>query len=421
MPSSPSRTHETGTLITDLDHCRWLVQHRNRLLDFYQPEVWADGMGFAYLDDAGHPLRDSGAQLWIGARMTHCFAVAHLLGRPGAAEFAKKGVDFYLSGPGRDPEYDGWYATVGGTQPSERKELYGQAHIVLAAASAAQAGIDGAEALLTQALAVIDRHYWLEDVGRCVEAFDRSFTDLDLYRGQNANMHLTEAYLAAFEATGDRTLLLRAGRIAHNTVGAAAEPKAGSWRVCEHFSPDWEPLPDYNADQPHHPFRPYGSQPGHWLEWAKLLMQIRGVGLSEDWMLPAARNLVDGAMQDGWQPSGGFVYTVDWDGTPVVKERFWWPVAEAIGATRLLSLATGEGRYADLYAQLWAYTQAHLIDPGNGTWFPEVDEHNRHVVVTWPGRPDLYHAFQATIYAFLPLDAGIALWARSVSEDGERP
>ncbi|WP_257210382.1 hypothetical protein [Actinomyces ruminis] len=37
MPVSPNSTTEVGTLITDVDHCRWLVQHRNQLLDFYQP------------------------------------------------------------------------------------------------------------------------------------------------------------------------------------------------------------------------------------------------------------------------------------------------------------------------------------------------------------------------------------------------
>ncbi|WP_408647195.1 AGE family epimerase/isomerase [Tessaracoccus coleopterorum] len=39
-----------------------------------------------------------------------------------------------------------------------------------------------------------------------------------------------------------------------------------------------EPAARLQPRRPHHPFRPFGSQPGHWLEWAKLLMQMKGSG-----------------------------------------------------------------------------------------------------------------------------------------------
>ncbi|WP_231979338.1 AGE family epimerase/isomerase [Tessaracoccus coleopterorum] len=53
--------------------------------------------------------------------MMHCFSIAHLLGRPGAAEVVEHGLDFYLDGGGRDHEYGGFYATVGATpRPTAR-------------------------------------------------------------------------------------------------------------------------------------------------------------------------------------------------------------------------------------------------------------------------------------------------------------
>lgn len=298
------------------EHLDFLVRHRTQLLDFYQPEVCLPGAGYAYLDDEGRALPQLGSQLWIGARMLHVFSLAHLLGREGASEVVEHGLSFYLDGDGRDHEYDGWFAVVGGDEPSDRKELYSQAQLLLGASSAAIAGFERGRELLDAIVAVVDKFYWREEDDACVEAYDRTWTVLDPYRGQNANMHLTEALMAAYEATDDPLLLERASRIAKKIAGAAESNEEGSHRLPEHFDENWMPLPDFNRDQPRHPFRPYGSQPGHWLEWAKLIMQMKGLGVAQDWMVPAATNLFRGAMSDGWAEGGGFVYTVDWNGSP---------------------------------------------------------------------------------------------------------
>ena len=116
------------------------------------------------------------------------------------------------------------------------------------------------------------------------------WSEPEAYRGANANMHMVEAFLAAGDATGDGVWYDRARRIAERLIRDVA--RAHDWRVVEHFDAGWRPLPDYNADQPRHPFRPFGVTPGHGLEWARLVLQI-GAGLPEapDWILEAARGL----------------------------------------------------------------------------------------------------------------------------------
>lgn len=402
-----------------MSHLDELRRHRSELLDFYQPQVRLAAGGYAYLDSQGRQLPEQGAQLWLNARMLHCFAIAALLDRPGAAEVAAHGVAHLRGGAGQDREYGGWFATVGGAEPSSAKELYGQAHVLLAASSAAVAGLENGRELLAEALELIDRRYWRDSDGRAVEAYDRTFTTLDPYRGQNANMHLAEALIAAYEATLDPVLLRRATSIARHIAGRAASADDGAWRLPEHFDSDWRELWDFNREDPRHPFRPYGSQPGHWLEWAKLLLQLRGLGVDEPWLLPASRNLFDGAFSDGWRGDGGFVYTVDWDGSPVVAERYFWEPAEGMGAAHFLALHTGEERYAEAYHVLWRYVQDHFVDHEYGSWFPELDDYQRPVTHTWAGKPDLYHAFQATLYAEVPADLGLAAWASSVARSDE--
>lgn len=400
-------------------HRAWLARHRESLLDFYQPSVCLPGGGYAWLANDGSPLPAKGAQLWIGSRMIHVFSLAAMLGRPGAAEVVEHGLDFYVDGAGRDHEYGGWYPTVGGDAPSDRKELYGIAQMLLAGSSATTAGFSRGPALMAEALEVIDRHFWLEEWGRCAEAYDRTFTELDPYRGQNANMHLAEAYLAAHQVTADPEHLSRAKRIAFHIAGRAAQRDvAGSWRLPEHFDASWEPILDYNVDDPRHPFRPFGSQIGHWLEWAKLLEQIAAQGVDEPWLGQAAEALFEASVREGWIEPGGFVYTVDWQGQPVVAERFFWEPPEAMGAARLLWLRTRDQRYLDWYRRLWEYCDRYFVDHAQGSWYPELDSQSRPVTYTWEGKPDLYHVYQGTLYALVPAGLGLATWARDAARMG---
>ena len=104
-------------------HLEWLAQHRQSLLDFYQPAVCLPSGGYAWLDDSGAPLAAKGAQLWLGARMLHVFSLAAMLGRPGAADVVEHGLSFYVDGPGHDDRYGGWYPVVGGAAPASSASM----------------------------------------------------------------------------------------------------------------------------------------------------------------------------------------------------------------------------------------------------------------------------------------------------------
>ena len=185
------------------------------------------------------------------------------------------------------------------------------------------------------------------------------------------------------------------------------EARARGWRVAEHFSAGWQPLPDYNADRPNDRFRPFGHTPGHALEWARLLLGLRAaLPDPPDWLLEAPPALFDRALADGWDD--GFVYTTDGDGTPVVRERMHWVVAEAIGAAATLHAVTGDARYADAETTFWAFAEAHLIDREHGGWRHELDAANRPAATTWSGRPDTYHAFQAALIPELGVASSLA-------------
>lgn len=378
-------------------------------------------VGFAWLDDDGRPT-DRDMPLWITCRMTHSYALGELLGVPGSAHLVEHGLDTLLDGF-RDPEHDGWFAAVrrgtegtegtDGVVPAEdAKEGYSHAFVVLAGSSAAAAGHERGRTLLEAALAVHERYFWDEAEGMVRESFDRAFTTPEAYRGANATMHTVEAYLAAADVLGEAGAVWRerAGRMATRVVDGWARERG--WRIPEHFTERWEPLPEYNADEPAHPFRPYGATVGHALEWARLTLSAQAA-LGADrlpWAVEAAAGLFERAVADGWAVDGadGFVYTTDWDGQPMVRHRMHWVVAEAIGAAAALHRATGEDRYARDAARWWDYVEQHLRDAERGSWHHELDPQNRPASTTWAGKPDIYHALQATLVARLPLHPSFA-------------
>ena len=124
----------------------------------------------------------------------------------------------------------------------------------------------------------------------------------------------------------------------------------------------------------------------------------------------AAQALFGQAVADGWAVDGadGFVYTTDWDGSPVVRDRMHWVAAEATAAAAALWARTGDSSYATSYERWWDYTDAHLIDRERGSWHHQLDAANRPIATVWPGKPDLYHAFQATLFPRLPLSPTLA-------------
>jgi sulfoquinovose isomerase len=218
---------------------------------------------------------------------------------------------------------------------------------------------------------------------------------------------MVEALLATGDATGDGVWYDRARRIAERLIDDVA--RAHDWRVVEHFDAGWRPLPDYNADQPRHPFRPYGVTPGHGLEWSRLVLQV-GAGVPEApaWILDAARGLFARAVEDGRLEPGGFVYTTDADGRPVVSDRLHWVVCEAIGAAAALHAVTGDRDYERHYRTAWDFAGRHLIDRVGGSWHAELDDDLRPSTGTWSGKPDVYHALQAAILPRIPVTPSLA-------------
>ncbi|MGW1989352.1 AGE family epimerase/isomerase [Embleya sp. NPDC001921] len=304
-----------------------------------------------------------------------------------------------------DREHGGWHPVVSRSgrpvlddERLDGKRMYDHAFVVLAAASACAAGHRDAPALLVKALDAVERRFWEADRGACAESWNRTWTTGEPYRGANSNMHAVEAFLAAADATGEHTWRTRALRIAERVVHDHA--RANRWRLIEHFDADWTPRREYHRERPADPFRPYGATVGHWFEWSRLLLSLAdSLPDPPGWLRTDAVALFAAAVREGGHADGrpGFVYTLDWAGQPVVRTRMHWVLAEAIAAAAALRRATGVADYDDWYRAWWEHADAVFLDRKHGSWHHELDADARPSATVWQGKPDAYHAVQATL------------------------
>jgi sulfoquinovose isomerase len=400
----------------------WREAEASRLLAFGRGAALPGG-GFGWLGADGVLDETQPCPLYINARMTHVFALAHLQGVPGADVLAASGLDAFGSRYA-DPVHGGWFSSVAvsGEVLDPVKMNYAHAHVLLAASSATAAGIPGAGAVLAAAGDAIEQHFWSDAEGAAVESWNADFTESEPYRGANSNMHSVEAYLAAGDVTGDPVWHARAALIASRLIDTYA--RANSWRIPEHYDAAWRPRLDYNIDNPSDQFRPYGTTPGHSFEWARLLLDLAAAQAAPPgWLLEAAAGLFDQAVADGEDRDGhpGLVYTVDEHGQPVVTARLHWVICEAVLAADALSRRTGEERFAAAAVRWWGEIDRYFLDRKGGGWWQELAPDMTPATSTWSGKPDVYHSYQALLFPSLPLSPSAATALAGLRPCSSRP
>ncbi|HLW91939.1 MAG TPA: AGE family epimerase/isomerase, partial [Roseiarcus sp.] len=214
----------------------------------------------------------------------------------------------------------------------------------------------------------------------------------------------TEALMAAFEATGEKAYLAKAERIADFFLRRMAA--TNHWRVPEHYRADWTIDRDYKGSDV---FRPVGTTPGHSLEWARLALQLFELGGRRlDWLPGAAKALFAEATASGWdERGGGFYYTLDWSGAPLIKDRLWWPCCEGVGAAAFLYGLDGDAAAEEWYRRIWDFVARRLIDRRRGGWRPQLGDDLAPKQGYFVGKPDIYHALQACLIPLYPAKASL--------------
>ncbi|GGW84859.1 AGE family epimerase/isomerase [Alteromonas halophila] len=346
----------------------FLTEHCRQILDFYTPRVVDNQGGYHqnYYDD-GSLFDTDFKQLVSSTRIIVNYANAfRVFGDAQYREIAEHGLAF-LESVHYQPDTQTYAWTLRDNKPEDMtQQAYGYAFVLLAYAALKKAGIITEHDKLNQVYSLLEQRFWQTEFGLYADeiAPDGQLSD---YRGQNANMHICEAMLSAYEATSEAHFLDRAATIAHNIVQRQAA--LSDQLIWEHYTPDFAIDWDYNRDDPKNLYRPWGFQPGHQTEWSKLLLILHR-HQNEDWHVERAAQLFDQAFETAWDTThGGLVYGFDPAYQWCDDDKYFWVQAESFAAAAMLYQQTGQTKYKTQYEMLWDYCWAHMVDHQYGAWF----------------------------------------------------
>jgi len=364
----------------------FLLSHIEQTMRFYHPRcIDPSGGFFHFFRDDGSVYDGTTRHLVSSARFVFNYAMAfRRFGRPEYLAAARHGLKF-LREVHRAPATGGYTWLL---QWSDKRKTvldgdnhcYGLAFVLLAYSHAVAAGIEEARAHVAETFELMEQRFWEAAHGLYADQASADWSTLMPYRGQNANMHTCEALIAAYEATGELRYLHRAETVARNiTVRQAA---LADGRIWEHYKLDWQIDWNYNLDDKANLFRPWGYQPGHFTEWAKLLLILDRhadkLAQPADWLLRRALSLFDDALAQAWDASyGGIAYGFDPEGRICDGDKYFWVQAESLAAAAVLAAHTGDAGYWDWYDRIWAYSWQHLVDHQHGAWFRILSRDNR--------------------------------------------
>ena len=200
-------------------------------------------------------------------------------------------------------------------------------------------------------------------------------------RQQNPHMHLMEACLAGFAASGADRFAAEADALADLFSKAFFDGRT----LAEFFEPDWRRATSDKGRW---------TEPGHMFEWAWILAEHRRLGGPDH--RPAIAALIDFAERHGVDAASAVTFNgVRDDGAPLDRGSRTWPNTERIKAAVAAREALG-----DRTAQARAAASANLlldrylcVEP-RGAWIDQFDADGRPVAPNVPAST-LYHLFLA--------------------------
>ena len=230
---------------------RWLRRDLLGVLDFYHPTVLDTRFGgyVSQVSDRDGAVYDARTKHLVPAcRFVFDFSVGALVDGPHwCRPAAEHGLSF-LTHVARDADTAGASDDGAGGYPwvlegrsvrDATRSTYGHAFVLLAYATAARAGIGDAAARVAPTADLLDEHFWEPDHGAYRSDLDADWEPVEPYRGQNANMHATEALLAAY-----------------TQAAAVDQPALSVRRTAQHYYLPAIPLPP-----PHHQLMQRLGQP----------------------------------------------------------------------------------------------------------------------------------------------------------------
>ena len=349
------------------------AQDLARLGDFYRRQLLESTMpfwfprsydreygGYLFMRDADGSLIDDDKAVWIQGRAAWMLATLHntVERRAEWLEGAKLGYDFLNS---HCFDTDGrmfFHVARDGSPIRKRRYFFSETFYVIAAAAYAKASGDEDAARRAR-----------EVFGKCIEyaknpkLLPSKFTGVRPSKGIGVPMIMLNTAQQLRETIGDP----RCDGIIDECIHAIESlfVKDDIRCVMEQVAPDGSVIDHIDGRT---------LNPGHAIEGAWFILHEARHRNDDSRLVDLGCRMLDYMWERGWdREHGGLFYFRDVYGKPVQEYwqdmKFWWPHNEAIIATLLAHLITGEERYARMHGEVHGYAYSRFLDPEHGEWY----------------------------------------------------
>lgn len=347
----------------DLAYYQEFYSHQllNDTIPFWFPRSYDQEYGgFLLMRDADGSLIDDDKAVWIQGRATWLLATLYntVEQRAEWLEGAKLGYDFLVK---HCFDTDGrmfFHVTRDGKPIRKRRYFFSETFAVIAMAAYAKASGDETAASRSREL-----------FGKCIQyatvpgLLEPKFTDTRVAIGIGVPMIMINTAQQVRETIGDR----RCDEWISNWIRTIEQyfVKDDLRCVMEQVAPDGSIINHIDGRT---------LNPGHAIEGAWFILEEAKYRGNDPALINLGCRMLDYMWERGWDEKyGGIIYFRDVFNKPVQEYwqdmKFWWPQNEAIIATLLAYLMTGNEKYAEWHRKIHEYAYTHFHDSQNGEWY----------------------------------------------------
>ncbi len=352
------------------------AQELNDILFWWKTHMPDEVQGgfLGQIDQQNMAVPDAPKGLVLNSRILWTFSSAGLIDPKGGHLTLAQRAFNYLINFFMDPLYGGffWSLDASGAPLETRKQVYGQAFAIYGLSAYYElSGDEHALAMAKETYALLEKYSYDANESGYLEAFSRewgflddlrlSAKDLNAVKSMNTHLHVIEAYANLYRVWKDDSLkeaiqrLL--GNFRHSILGADGHLKL-------FFNGQWESLSKTVSF-------------GHDIEAAWLLQEAAEV-INEPEAIDFFRALalrmatvVESAVDS---VDGGLFYERLKEENRLIKEKHWWPQAEAMVGFYNAYELSNDSRFLAKSMGCWRFVQQNLRDTRYGEWHWGRDE-----------------------------------------------
>jgi mannobiose 2-epimerase len=332
----------------------------------YTPDCENGGF-FGSVREDNSPDRNAAKGSVLNARILWTFSAAYsFLGNEQDLVIAHRAFDYILQHM-TDSEYGGIYWSVDshGQKLDDRKHIYAQAFGIYGMSEYYRATKNEAALIASIDLFHLVEKYSYDIVyGGYMDAFQRNWDpltdkrlsskDANAPKTMNTHLHILEAYANLFELWPDEILEKRITGLLKIFSDRIIDSRSDHLQLF--FDAAWQSHPSVISY-------------GHDIEAAWLLLESAEKIKNVYWisrMKNISLSLTRAAMK-GLDSDGGLFYEHDILNNVTIREKHWWPQAEAMIAFFDAGLLTKDPQYPEAMLRTWDFIKTYIIS-AKGEW-----------------------------------------------------